>query len=43
MKKNILLSILLTFALFCGVQVPRWDGTVAASYNGGDGTMENPY
>ena len=43
MKKNILLSILLTFALFCGAQVPCWDGTVAASYNGGDGTMENPY
>ena len=43
MKKNILLSILLTFVLFCGAQVPCWDGTVAASYNGGDGTMENPY
>lgn len=43
MKKNILLSIFLAFALFCGAQVPCWDGTVAASYNGGDGTMENPY
>jgi hypothetical protein len=43
MKKNILLSILLAFAMFCGAQVPCWDGTVAESYNGGDGTMENPY
>ena len=43
MKKNILLSIFLAFAMFCGAQVPCWDGTVAESYNGGDGTMENPY
>ena len=43
MKKNILLSIFLAFAMFCGAQVPCWDGTVAESYNGGDGTLENPY
>ena len=43
MKKNILLSILLAFAMFCGAQVPCWDGTVAESYNGGDGSLENPY
>ena len=43
MKKNILLSILLAFAMFCGAQSPCWDGTVAESYNGGDGTPENPY
>ncbi|MBR4837925.1 MAG: T9SS type A sorting domain-containing protein [Bacteroidales bacterium] len=43
MKKNILLSIFLAFAMFCGAQSPCWDGTVAESYNGGDGTIENPY
>ena len=43
MKKNILLSILLAFAMFCGAQSPCWDGTVAESYNGGDGSLENPY
>ena len=43
MKKNILLSVFLAFALFCGAQTPCWDGTVASSYNGGDGTPENPY
>ena len=43
MKKNILLSVFLAFALFCGAQTPCWDGTVATSYDGGDGTPENPY
>ena len=43
MKKNILLSVFIAFALFCGAQTPCWDGTVATSYDGGDGTPENPY
>lgn len=43
MKKNILFSVFLAFALFCGAQTPCWDGTVATSYDGGDGTPENPY
>ncbi|MCQ2306882.1 MAG: T9SS type A sorting domain-containing protein [Bacteroidales bacterium] len=36
---------LLAFAFIfmeCGAQTP-WDGTVAGSYDGGDGTPENPY
>lgn len=43
MKKHFILTVFLAFALFCGAQTPCWDGTVASSYNGGDGTPENPY
>lgn len=43
MKKLLLSITLLAFAMFCGAQSPCWDGTVADAYNGGDGTMENPY
>lgn len=43
MKKHFILTVFLAFALFCGAQTPCWDGTVATSYDGGDGTPENPY
>ena len=43
MKKNILLSLLLVFAILCEAQNSCWDGTVADAYDGGDGTPENPY
>ena len=35
----------LIFALLCaaGVQAQTWDGTVATSYAGGDGSKESPY
>lgn len=42
MKRNLLLAMMLTFAMLCGAQTP-WDGTVAESYAGGDGTAENPF
>ena len=31
-----------TIAMICGAQTP-WNGTVAETYNGGDGTPENPF
>ena len=43
MKKYLIFTIYLAFAMFCTAQVPCWDGTVAESYAGGNGTMENPY
>ena len=43
MKKHLILTVLIAFALFCVAQTPCWDGTVATSYNGGDGTVNNPY
>ena len=42
MKKNILLSIFLAFAMFCGAQVSVWDGT-AEPWTNGSGTAEDPY
>lgn len=42
MKRNLLLAMMLTFAMLCGAQTP-WDGTVADAFDGGDGTPENPY
>ena len=42
MKRNLLLAMMLTFAMFCGAQTP-WNGTVADAYDGGDGTPENPF
>lgn len=43
MKKLLFTLIILVSALIGGAQVPCWDGTVAESYAGGDGTQENPY
>lgn len=43
MKKLLLSITLLACAMFCVAQSPCWDGTVANAYNGGDGSMENPY
>lgn len=43
MKKHFILTILLAFAVICGAQTSCWDGTVASSYAGGDGSEENPY
>jgi hypothetical protein len=42
MKRNLLLAMMLTFAMFCGAQTP-WNGTIAESYADGDGTPENPF
>ena len=42
MKKTFTLFFALVFAIFCKSQTP-WNGTVAESYDGGDGTPENPY
>ena len=42
MKKQLLLAFLFAFALICGAQTP-WNGTVAEAYEGGEGTLENPY
>ena len=37
-----LLVFAFIFVMACGAQTP-WDGTVAGSYDGGNGTPENPY
>ena len=42
MKKALTLFFALVFAIICKSQTP-WNGTVAESYDGGDGTPENPY
>ncbi len=42
MKKAFTLFFAITFAIICKSQTP-WNGTVAESYDGGDGTPENPY
>lgn len=42
MKTQFLFLVILFSALTCGAQTP-WNGTVAETYNGGDGTPENPY
>ena len=42
MKRNLLLAMMLTFAMLCGAQAP-WNGTIADAYAGGDGTPENPF
>ena len=42
MKRNLVLAILLTIAMICGAQTP-WNGSVAETYDGGEGTVENPY
>ena len=42
MRRHLLLSFLLAFAMLCGAQTP-WNGTVADAYDGGDGSAENPY
>ena len=42
MKKHFILSILLAAGMAIMAQTP-WSGDVAASYDGGDGTPENPY
>lgn len=42
MKRNLLLAMTFTIAMICGAQTP-WNGTVAETYNGGDGTPENPF
>ncbi|MBP9994593.1 MAG: T9SS type A sorting domain-containing protein [bacterium] len=43
MKKVCVMSaFVFILAMSCGAQTP-WDGTIAGSYDGGDGTMENPY
>ena len=43
MKKHFILTILVIFAMLCQAQNSWWDGSIADSYNGGDGTAENPY
>ena len=43
MKKYYILTSLLVLALFCMAQTPCWDGSIAYNYNGGDGSMDNPY
>ena len=42
MKKFFILTVLLLFEMIIAAQVP-WNGSVADSYDGGDGTPENPY
>ena len=42
MKKQLLLTVIFALAMMCGAQTP-WNGTVAESYDGGDGTSANPY
>lgn len=42
MKRILLFATMLSIAMFCGAQTP-WNGTVAETYNGGDGTPENPF
>ena len=42
MKKQLLIIIILAFSVICGAQTP-WNGTIAESYDGGDGTSANPY
>lgn len=43
MKKQLILTVLTVLTLLCGAQTPCWDGTIASSYNGGDGTVNSPY
>lgn len=43
MKKHFVLTIALAFAMICGAQTSCWDGTIAETYAGGDGTAANPY
>ena len=43
MKKPLFTLIILASALMGGAQVPCWDGTIAETYAGGDGTLDNPY
>ena len=42
MKRNLLLSALFAVAMICGAQTP-WNGSIAEAYDGGDGTVGNPY
>ena len=42
MKKYFILSMLLAVGMMVAAQTP-WNGTVAEAYDGGDGTLENPY
>lgn len=42
MKKQLLIIIILACSIICGAQTP-WNGTIAESYDGGDGTSANPY
>ena len=42
MKKYFILSVLLAVGITVAAQKP-WDGTIAESYNGGNGTPGNPY
>lgn len=42
MKKQLLIIIILACSIICGAQTP-WNGTIAESYDGGDGTPANPY
>ena len=43
MKKYHILTIFLALALFCEAQSPCWDGSVAEAYEGGNGSVKNPY
>ena len=42
MKKHFIMFIFLAVGMACGAQTP-WNGTVAETYNNGNGTPENPY
>lgn len=42
MKKYFILSVLLAVGITVAAQTP-WDGTIAESYSGGNGTSGNPY
>lgn len=42
MKRHVLFWMMIALAMTCAAQTP-WNGTIAESYDGGDGTPENPY
>ncbi len=42
MRKQLLLLVIIVLAMMCEAQTP-WNGTIAESYDGGDGTSANPY
>lgn len=43
MKKLFLTTLLLAFVILLTAQTPCWDGTVAESYAGGNGTISDPF
>ena len=43
MKKYRILTVFMALALFCEAQSPCWDGSIAEAYEGGNGSVNNPY